>query len=557
LLRDRFKAVGTVRFFGAKIGGAMDCQSASLVGPDLALTCEMADIRRSVLLRGGFTAEGEVSLFAAKIGGALECDGATLKNPKGAALSCEGATIERAALLRRGFRAEGEVRLFCTEIGGALDCEGATLENPEGTALTCESAAIGRAVLLRHGFSAEGQVSLFGARIGGALDCEAATLKNPKKIALHCEAAVIGRAALLRRGFAVEGEVRLFGARIAGNLSFQGASLKAPASRALSCDGAEIGGAVLLTRSCAIEGDVLLAGARLNHLEVEGCDLSSGAGGSLSARLAQVKGSMQILNVRYGPGTKIDLRETVCDVFVDDAAALPAPGNLFLDGFSYRRLANPGTAKQRLDWLRRQLPAEKRGRHGQFRPQPYRMLAQTLRVQGHESDARAVLIGMAEDRRRYAQMDPSVRFWQWVSWHVMRNGYRPMRAILWLVLLWSLNFAIFAGGYGLGMIGPSQKDAYDAFSTHSTAVPPWYPKFHPLVYSVDVSLPIISLGERDKWQPLDQPVMGAAGWPGWLKFVGTERVSLSLAIWRWTAIALGWFFASMLVAGVSGLVARD
>jgi hypothetical protein len=62
-------------------------------------------------------------------------------------------------------------------------------------------------------------------------------------------------------------------------------------------------------------------------------------------------------------------------------------------------------------------------------------------------------------------------------------------------------------------------------------------------------LPIISLGERDKWRPLARSVLDRTHSPDW--------VSDAVSIWRWMAIALGWFLASMLVAGGTGLVAKN
>jgi hypothetical protein len=122
-----------------------------------------------------------------------------------------------------------------------------------------------------------------------------------------------------------------------------------------------------------------------------------------------------------------------------------------------------GDVQTRLDWLRRQLPAEKAQRAGSFRPQPYQQLAQVLRAQGHEGEALDILVGMAEDRRKYGGLGLWSWFWTLVLWHVLRNGYRPLRAICWLLVLWLANGVVFGVGYDAGLIGPTDQKAFRGF----------------------------------------------------------------------------------------------
>lgn len=65
-------------------------------------------------------AKGEVCLLGARIGGNLECDGASLSNPQGDALSAEGARIDGAFFLRPHKGTQ-------TKITGALDLIGAKI----------------------------------------------------------------------------------------------------------------------------------------------------------------------------------------------------------------------------------------------------------------------------------------------------------------------------------------------------------------------------------------------------------------------------------------------
>ena len=58
--------------------------------------------------------------------------------------------------------------------------------------------------------------------------------------------------------------------------------------------------------------------------------------------------------------------------------------------------------------------------------------------------------------------------------------------------------------------------------------------FNAPIYTLDVLLPIIDLGEQDSWQP-----------------VGT-----ALYVY-WVLILLGWVMTSALIAGLTGLIKRD
>jgi hypothetical protein len=556
LFRNRFAAQGQLRFRSAQIAGNLNCEGASLTNAGgIALHCELANIGGAALLRNGFTSEGEVRFFAATVG-ALECAGASFKNASGRALDCEAAKIGGILLFRNSFAAEGELRFRGAQIAGDLNCEGASLTNAGGATLQCAGSKIGGSVILGSSFSSEGAVNLRRSQISGNLECDGASFKNASGRALNCELANIGGAAVLRR-FTSEGEVRFFAATV-GALECDGASFKNASGRAFDCEAAKIGGFLLLHNRIAAQGEVRLLGTQIGRLDVADVDLSLGTGGSFVARLAEIKGEFRIRGLTCGPKSIVDLRGASCDLFADDPSASPEQGNLRLDGFVYRRLTNPGAAKARLRWVRCPLPADIADRRGTFRPQPYRLLAQTLRAQGDENDARWFLIRMAEDRRKYAQLGWPTRFWSWLLWHIMRNGYRPLQVILWLFVLWIVSGVVFGTGYELGLMGPTDEKAYNAFVANHGVPPPWYPSFRAPVYAIDISLPIISLGEREKWQPLAEPVVPTTtNSPSWLGFLEPGAVGIGLVIWRWIAIVLGWFLASMLVAGVTGLVARE
>ena len=325
----------------------------------------------------------------------------------------------------------------------------------------------------------EGEVRLFHASIDSSLECDCALFENPGAVALDCEMAKIGGGVHLRNGFRSEGEVRLRKAEIRANLECQSARLGDGGrveTVVLRVEGAKIDGAVLLREGFRAEGGVVVLAAEIRgDLDLRKADFST-PGSGLNASHANIKGRIFIHRTRVRVDTWIVLDSAACAVLDDDLTSWPRDGHLVLDGFVYQRLQYPGDANARLAWLRGQLPKERAQRHGQFRPQPYRQLAQVLRTQGHEAEARDVLIGMARDRRKYAQLSWSSWFWSLVLWNVIRNGYKPLRAAVWLLALWVANAIVFGAAYDVGLMGPTDQRAFDDFVTLS------WPTFDRLIW---------------------------------------------------------------------------
>jgi len=399
---------------------------------------------------------------------------------------------------------------------------------------------------------------MYRVQIGGSLMCDGGSFKNSGKRALYADGAKIGRAIRLRNGFVAEGEVTLYGAETRGNLNCNRGSFKNAGKRALNATLANIGGSVLFRDAAHAEGDLQLYGTRIGaDLDLSGANFAAETPVRLRIVGADIKGALKIHSLTKSPKTEMQISDTSCAVLDDRLEAWRDLGRLDLDGFAYRRIRDPDKATFRVDWLRLQLPVDKAECHGSFRPQPYRQLAQVLRAQGHETESREILVGMAEDRRKYGRLGGWSWFWTWVLWHVMRNGYKPLRAFFWLLLLWVANGLVFYGGYHAGLMGPTDQKAFEAVITNHGVVPDWYPRFRAVSYAIDVSLPIISLGERDKWRPLDRPVDPKSILPAWVPDAFAIWLPDALVFYRWIAIAAGWFLASMLLAGVTGLVAKE
>jgi hypothetical protein len=374
-------------------------------------------------------------------------------------------------------------------------------------------------------FYAEGGVRLLDAEIGG-LEC-CGRFKNTNGRALDAERVKIGTDVFLHNDFHAEGEIRLVGATVRGRV--------------------------------VIENE---RPTGTNHTSTFDLTLSG----------ARIEGALDIQGLRCAKGSQVSLQDTSCNVLIDAEEGWPSAGNLILDGFVYHRLRSALTPAIRLDWLRRALPSDKAKRWGQFRPHSYRQLAGVLRAQGFDAEAKAVLIGMAQDRRRWANLGRLSRFWQLVLWITIRNGHQPLRAGSWLLVLWLVGFLAFGLGCQMQVMVPSERFAYDDFV--KGVLPGYYPRFCALVYSIDTSLPIIGFGQKDRWYPrlveMPPPPGSNDGVGGLLCKVGITRrldpnsmwvsratLAASLEVYRWLHLAFGWFLATMLLAGISGLVGRE
>ena len=185
--------------------------------------------------------------------------------------------------------------------------------------------------------------------------------------------------------------------------------------------------------------------------------------------------------------------------FDDDSKSWPESGKLLLDGLVYERFSGgaPKDAKKRLDWLARQ---------ESFAPQPYRQLAKVLRNEGNDAGARRVLAKRESLRRVYENRDlprhiqlSRLALSALLRWTI-GYGYYASSALWWLVGLALLGVVLFWGGYCAGSIAPTDKQAYDSFKQNSQ-LPHNYEGFHPFVYSLENSFPLVKLGQVDHWQP--------------------------------------------------------
>jgi hypothetical protein len=189
-----------------------------------------------------------------------------------------------------------------------------------------------------------------------------------------------------------------------------------------------------------------------------------------------------------------------------------------LDGCSYERLvtSTPVSVKERLAWL-------PRGRD-EYTPQPYDQLGAAYRSAGHEPEARRVAIEKQRQRRCAFRWWQPARAWSLIFGATVAHGYRLWQAGLWLLVLVGAGSGLF----GAVFCAADEVSCEDRDLTPAKRVEDVAP-FHPVIYTVDLLVPVISLGQRTGWNAHSD----AAQW-----------AALTLTL-------LGWLLTAAFVAGLA------
>jgi hypothetical protein len=528
-LSNGFSSEGEVQLLGARIGSNLDCGAGKFRNATgKALRADRIRIRGSLFLRNAFSAEGEVRLLGAEVGGNLECNDGSFCNPGGSALSGDRMTVHGSVFLRDGFTAEGEVRLLGAQISGNLECGGGKFKNPGASALNADRISVKGNVLLHNGFVADGEVELPGAQIGNNFACDAGIFKNPRATALNGDSINVRGFVFFRAGFSADGEVNLLSAQIGDNLECDGGAFRNSGGNALTADRINVQGDILLRDGFSADGNVRLADS-------------------------VTKGTIKWTGVRGAERASLDLSNASAGAILDDKSSWPPPGKLDLDGFVYDQLAAGLTdTKNRLAWLALQQP---------FSPQPYRQLAKVMRNAGVDRGARRVLFAM-EDHLWKEERTLAAALFRWPLSLVVGYGYYPLRALAGLVLLVVIGWAVFAGARAAHAMVPRDETAYAQFKAHG--VPPdHYEPLAPFVYSLENSLPLVKLGQTDRWEPDPAPAwrhavnQQAGANPGEPENSSLLASSRFLFAFQRLQVLLGWVLATLFVAGVTGIVQKD
>lgn len=443
-------------------------------------------------------------------------------------------------------------------------------------------------------FTARRGADLIGCRIDGDLLCNGGLFgvddapettdhqRSPSarpRYALILDRSKLGASVFLSRGFDAKGRVRLVGATIANDLVCSGGTFRATpgepvrqgsANTALDLPDTRIGG-VLYLGPCPQEGGIT---SPMTEREVEIFGTLN-LQGAYSAELRDSEKSWP----RKETGTE----------------KRAPPPHIVLDGFRFERLA-PGSDTRfghRKRWLAMRPPSKHT-----FEPQPIEHLAAHFRATGHEPIARRLYELKGARRQHYRilhhlwhghRLD-----WERVTkvpperqlnpaWFVLRaiwrstwglgtalattvlfylftaNGYARKRLFFWLFLLWLVGGTTHQYLWEKEMIAPSSPVLYLSEAVAKACGDPfgkvrWYrcqnlpdaqkiaelPTFDPWIYSADLMLPFISLGQKQDWTYKDQ----SREWETTRFSRPLKLASWGAAAWKWicdvAGVGMGW-----------------
>ncbi|MGB3441832.1 MAG: hypothetical protein WBA97_24065 [Actinophytocola sp.] len=514
--KGRFTSIGRLYLPSARIDSDFSMRGALLkpTGEDYAdggnqrffdqratLIADRIQVSGNMDLDRDFTSTGTLRIVNARIGGSLRLSGATVdlsddtepfeeQTAKAAApgpyryraLHLDGTEID-GGIDARNTRIAGQVRLVDVNARGSVVLDGSILSNRHGDVVEGRRFTTGGNLDAR-GVVVFGSVLLPEAGIGANFDLRASRFVSPgryrrdqsQKPSVDLRVAQIGRDLVCARGdgqsFSAHGEIRIRRAEIGRQTNFQGAEL----------------------------------GSKLS-------DTAINAYGLITQELR--------VDVAAAPRGHVNLRHARCATLADNDKFWDASGHISLHDFRYDALAEPieldddAQVKHRLKLLRNAMGDI-------YRPGPYDQFATMLRASGNEEHASTVLID--KQRWRYAALAEGYRLlgfpvmlWSWLQRWMVGYGYRPMRALLWLLALLVIGSVWFS-------LQPTPVES----NTDDKLV------WNPVLYTIDQLVPIVDFGHKNRWH-----FDGASQW-----------ITAGL-------VAAGWILATTVAAGITRMLRRS
>ncbi|WDM13314.1 membrane-associated oxidoreductase [Streptomyces lavenduligriseus] len=348
-----------------------------------------------------------------------------------------------------------------------------------------------------------GTVRLGGARISGSLYLEGAEVAAPgaEEPVLQLNQAVLG-ADLWAPGLRTQGQIRLNGASVAGSLNLNEARLGNPGHAALDAETLTVEGDMLV-RDAEVHGWTGLRGARIaGRLDLSYTRLAYPGGTALRAASSTI-GELWLRKAPPMEGA-LNLRRAQLDVLLLEPESVPE--TVLLGDLTYTSLVPHEPAERRLPMLRRE-------RDG-YVPHTYEQLTAAYRRIGDDHAAR--LVQLAKQRRHRHTLPWYGRLWGLVQDVTVGYGFRPLRAAGWLLSLLALGSLAFA------LHPPRPLKAGEA------------PPFHPVFYTLDLLLPVISFGQDSAFAPRG-----------------------GYQVLAYVLVLTGWILATTVIAGVTRTVSRQ
>jgi hypothetical protein len=426
------------------------------------------------------------------------------------------------ALLLRGMKIKGPLDLAFASLDCSIRIEschfeerlgfyGARLRQLSLEGSTFPGLDMSRAVIDANlrliGCTATDGIKMFGTRLTGALLLSQAHVTG-RGVAIDGTLLDVGSDVVGQGGLVCEGELRLLSAKIGAALRLEGARLNNAGGRALDARNLTVGTIANCCDGLQAEGEMSFHNAVIrDNLCLENAQLSNPHGYAISCR--HLKTERLILAPSRRIVGEVDLRYANVGLLRDRPSALP--DTMHLDGLRYERLwdveqDDVGTAHDRLQWLRLD--------KSRYVPQAYEQLAGMYRNLGRDADARTVLL--AKQRHGCRLRSPAGRIWGTLQDIAVGYGYRPGRAIGWLAAM------LLIGSIYFGVSRPNAATMMDT------------PDFNPVVYTLDLLLPLVSFGQESAFYP--------HGLQAWIAY---------------GFICVGWILATTVAAGATRVLRRD
>lgn len=348
-----------------------------------------------------------------------------------------------------------------------------------------------------------GQVRLGGAQLAGAVFLDGAQFSVPdssEPVLLLHQAEFGGD--LVAMKLTAHGGVRLNGAHVTGTVNLREARLECAGDAALDAMALSVEGDLLL-RSAHVQGWIGLRGARVaGRLDLSHARVSNPGDAAIRASSSSV-GEFWL---RGDPRLEGDLKLRHAQVDVLYLEPEKVPDRVILGNLVYATLTPHEPAERRLPMLERDGDG--------YVPHAYEQLTAAYRRIGDDHAAR--LVQLAKQRRHRSILPWYGRLWGHIQDATVGYGFRPMRALGWLLSLLAVGSVAFA------VHAPPPLKADEA------------PDFNPVFYTLDLLLPVISFGQDTAFAPRG----------------GYQTLSYVL-------IVTGWILATTVFAGVTRTISRQ
>jgi hypothetical protein len=426
-----------------------------------------------------------------------------------------GAWIRSELSLHQAHATTRLVLLKChfeqTPVFSSLKIPQLALDGSAATGLRATSMTIAGDMYLRE-FVANGEVRVAGTRVDGNFECRDGQFSNRNGDALDADLVKVS-GSIFFDGITADGVVRLIGAQIGGSLSCRNAHFNNPSHHAIMADRMLLSGSAFF-EDATVNGGVSLSAAKIGTL-------------------------------------------------IDDSCFWRA-GLHFLDGFQYNQIVGPTEAEARINWLKNQLPNHLAN---DFRPQPWEQLVKVLREMGHPYEAAEIAMAKQRALRAAGKINGIMRKpLHWLFGKIAGYGHRPIWTVQWMAVVWLLAAFFFHVGASYGYLGPTtpllnspalskeiDKKCGHRFETPAkqiwtkcAAMPPEYTTFQPLIYSLDLILPLVDLQQERDWAPIVEDPPG-----------NNLPYGVFLRWLMWFEILFGWMASLVLVAVLGRLVEKD